>query len=223
MRDSPTECFDYLIVKRLFDLVVASTLLIALAPFLLLMALAVKISSAGPIIFRQQRVGLNGRKFWIYKFRTMKTTSRHVSDTQWTTTEEGQVTHVGRVLRRTGLDELPQLINVLKGNMSMVGPRPERPYFVEIFNRQIPEYMARHAAKCGMTGWAQVNGWRGNTSIHERIQHDLYYMQHWTLWFDLKILFLTLRSGIFQSETSRDALPHVRLRRGRRAPRPYQL
>jgi exopolysaccharide biosynthesis polyprenyl glycosylphosphotransferase len=202
MRDFPTECFGYLIVKRLFDLVVASALLIVLMPVLLLIALAVRISSAGPIIFRQERVGLNGRKFWIYKFRTMETISRHVSDTQWTATEENQVTRVGRYLRRTSLDELPQLINVLKGEMSMVGPRPERPYFVEIFKREIPEYMTRHAVKCGLTGWAQVNGWRGNTSIGKRIQHDLFYMQHWTLWFDLKILFLTLRRGILQPEAA---------------------
>jgi exopolysaccharide biosynthesis polyprenyl glycosylphosphotransferase len=202
MRDFPTECFGYLIVKRLFDLVVASALLIVLMPVLLLIGLAVRISSAGPIIFRQERVGLNGQKFWIYKFRTMETISRHVSDTQWTATEENQVTRVGRYLRRTSLDELPQLINVLKGEMSMVGPRPERPYFVEIFKREIPEYMTRHAVKCGLTGWAQVNGWRGNTSIGKRIQHDLFYMQHWTLWFDLKILFLTLRFGILQPEAA---------------------
>jgi exopolysaccharide biosynthesis polyprenyl glycosylphosphotransferase len=210
MRDSPTECFDYLIVKRLFDLVFASCLLIILMPFLLLIGLAVKVSSTGPIIFRQQRVGLNGRRFWIYKFRTMETISRHVSDTQWTATQECQVTTVGRYLRRASLDELPQLINVLKGDMSMVGPRPERPYFVEIFKREIPEYMTRHSIKCGMTGWAQINGWRGNTSIGKRIQHDLYYMQHWTLWFDLRILLFTLRGGILQPETSRPVFPQAK-------------
>ena len=233
MRNIPTECFSYLIVKRLLDLVVASSLLIILTPLLLLLALAVKVSSAGPIMFRQQRVGLNGRRFWIYKLRTMRTLSRHLSDTQWTATHEGQVTHLGRYLRSTGLDELPQLINVLKGEMSLVGPRPERPYFVEIFKQEIPEYMTRYAVKCGMTGWAQVNGWRGNTSIRKRIQHDLYYMQHWTLWFDLKILVLTLSRGILWPETfsptsspaeqRREPLPRIRLRRGRGAPRAYRF
>jgi exopolysaccharide biosynthesis polyprenyl glycosylphosphotransferase len=205
-RTVPTECLEYLIVKRIFDLVTASTLLIVFAPLLFLIAVAVRISSAGPIIFRQQRVGLNGRKFWIYKFRTMRTVSRYVSDTQWTATEESRVTTIGTHLRRTSLDELPQLINVLKGDMSMVGPRPERPFFVARFRREIPDYMTRHTVKCGLTGWAQVNGWRGNTSIRKRIQHDLFYMQHWTLWFDLKILNLTLRRGIFQAETSRSLL-----------------
>jgi exopolysaccharide biosynthesis polyprenyl glycosylphosphotransferase len=209
MRHFPTDGFDYLIVKRLFDLLIASFLLIILAPVLFLIALAVKLSSAGPIIFRQQRVGLNGRVFWIYKFRTMRAVSSCISDTQWTAAHDPQVTRVGTYLRRTGLDELPQFINVLKGEMSMVGPRPERPYFVEVFKQQIPEYMARHRVKCGMTGWAQINGWRGDTSIQKRLEHDLHYMQRWSLWFDLKILVLTLRRGILLSQKSSPKVPQT--------------
>jgi exopolysaccharide biosynthesis polyprenyl glycosylphosphotransferase len=198
MREYPTDSFDYTVLKRILDLVMSASLLIILAPLLLLIALGVKLSSTGPVIFRQRRVGLNGRMFWIYKFRTMKTRSRDVSDTQWTATDETQVTPTGRYLRRTSLDELPQLINVLKGDMSMVGPRPERPYFVEIFNRDVPQYMKRHIVKCGITGWAQVHGWRGNTSIHKRIEFDLDYVERWTLWSDLRILLLTLWRGILQ-------------------------
>jgi len=196
MRESPTHSFDYVVLKRLLDVVLSASLLIVLAPLLLLIAVGVKMSSAGPVIFRQLRVGLNGRMFWIYKFRTMKTRSRDVSDTQWTATDESQVTPIGRYLRRSSLDELPQLINVLRGDMSMVGPRPERPYFVKIFNRDVPEYMKRHIVKCGITGWAQVNGWRGNTSIHKRTKFDLDYVEHWTFWLDLKILLLTLWRGV---------------------------
>jgi len=202
MRDFSTKQFGYLLVKRLVDVVVSFSLLILLAPFLLLIALAVKVSSTGPIIFRQQRVGLNGRTFWIYKFRTMENLSRQESDTRWTTAQDGHVTRIGGYLRHIGLDELPQLMNVLTGDMSIVGPRPERPYFVEIFKREIPGYITRHAVKCGMTGWAQVNGWRGNTSIHKRTEHDLYYLEHRTLWFDLRILFLTLHHVISQPEPS---------------------
>ncbi len=210
MRRSRIDGFGYQIVKRLFDLLTASLLLIMLAPLLLLMALAVKLSSAGPVIFKQQRVGLKGRLFWIYKVRTMRAVSSCVSDTQWTAAHDSQVTRVGAYLRRTGLDELPQLVNVLRGDMSMVGPRPERPYFVEIFKRQIPEYMDRHCIKGGMTGWAQINGWRGDTSIRKRLEHDLLYMQHWSLWFDLKILLLTFRRGILLSHTSNPGVPQVR-------------
>jgi len=198
MREYPTDSFDCVVLKRILDVMMSASLLIILAPLLLLIALGVKMSSAGPVIFRQRRVGLNGRMFWIYKFRTMKTRSLDVSDTQWTATDESQVTPIGRYLRRSSLDELPQLINVLKGDMSMVGPRPERPYFVEIFNRDVPDYMKRHIVKCGITGWAQVNGWRGNTSIHKRIEFDLDYAEHWTFWVDLKILLLTFWRGVLR-------------------------
>ena len=198
-RAYPTERMDYLFLKRAFDLSASTLLLIVLAPFLLLIALAVKWSSPGPVFFRQERVGLNGRKFWICKFRTMAMASRCISDTRWTTAQDERITWVGKFLRRTGLDELPQLLNVFRGDMSMVGPRPERPHFVEIFKREIPDYMLRHYMKSGITGWAQVNGWRGDTSIRKRIECDLYYMQHWALWFDLKIILLTLVRGLYHT------------------------
>jgi lipopolysaccharide/colanic/teichoic acid biosynthesis glycosyltransferase len=127
----------------------------------------------------------------------MEMASRHISDTRWTTAQDERITRVGKFLRRTSLDELPQLLNVFRGDMSLVGPRPERPHFVEIFKREIPDYMVRHYMKCGITGWAQVNGWRGDTSIPKRIEYDLYYMQHWALWFDLKIILLTLTRGLY--------------------------
>jgi len=166
-----------------------------LAPLLALIALALRLSSSAPVLFKQQRVGQYGRKFWIYKFTTMAASSADESDTQWTTSQDERVTRLGRILRPTGLDELPQLINVLRGDMSLVGPRPERPHFVEIFRRDVPGYMKRHALKPGITGWAQVCGWRGDTSIRKRVEHDLYYLQNRTFRLDLKILLLTVIGG----------------------------
>jgi putative colanic acid biosynthesis UDP-glucose lipid carrier transferase len=162
---------------------------------MLLIALAVKCSSRGPVFFWQQRVGLNGQLLWMVKFRTMRTSAPAVSDRSWTRPRDRRVTPLGRILRQSGLDELPQLVNVLKGDMSLVGPRPERPHFVECFKRQLPDYWKRHTVHCGITGWAQVNGWRGDTSIQKRLEHDLYYVRNWTLAFDLKILGITLARG----------------------------
>jgi exopolysaccharide biosynthesis polyprenyl glycosylphosphotransferase len=187
-----TERFTYRFWKRILDLLVSVVVLILLAPVLALIAVALKLSSSAPVVFKQQRVGQSGRRFWIYKFTTMTPSSGDTSDTRWSTSQDERVTRLGRILRPAGLDELPQLINVLRGDMSLVGPRPERSHFVEIFRREIPGYMTRHALKPGITGWAQVCGWRGDTSIRRRVDHDLYYLQHWTLWFDLKILCLTL-------------------------------
>ena len=187
-----TERFTYRFLKRVLDFFVSALVLILLAPVLALIAVALKLSSSAPVLFKQQRVGQSGKKFWIYKFSTMTPSSANTSDTRWSTSQDERVTRLGRILRPAGLDELPQLINVLRGDMSLVGPRPERPHFVEIFRRDVPGYMTRHALKPGITGWAQVCGWRGDTSIRKRVEHDLYYLQHWTLWFDLKILCLTL-------------------------------
>jgi len=187
-----TKRFTYRVLKRILDLLVSVLVLILLAPVLALIAVALKLSSSAPVLFKQQRVGQSGRRFWIYKFTTMTPSSDDTSDTRWSTSQDERVTCLGRILRPAGLDELPQLINVLRGDMSLIGPRPERPHFVEIFRRDIPGYMTRHALKPGITGWAQVCGWRGDTSIRKRVEHDLYYLQHWTLWFDLKILCLTL-------------------------------
>lgn len=188
--------------KRALDVVGALAGLVIFAPILLLAAAAVKISSPGPVIFKQKRVSLGGRVFKIYKFRTMY----HVEDEDspgtwaglrdgWTQRDDPRITPVGRWLRRTSIDELPQLLNVLKGQMSLVGPRPERPELIERFRDHWRGYMLRQHVKAGMTGWAQVNGLRGQTSLRKRIQYDLFYIRHWSLGFDLRILWLTLLRG----------------------------
>ena len=192
IENSLTERFSYRFWKRCIDLAVSVLALVLLVPLLALIAVVLRLSSVAPVLFRQRRVGQYGRTFWIYKFTTMTASNAAVSDTRWTISQDDRVTTIGRILRPTGLDELPQLFNVLRGDMSLAGPRPERPYFVEIFRQSIPGYMQRHAAKPGITGWAQVCGWRGDTSIRKRLEHDLYYLQHWTIWFDLRILFFTL-------------------------------
>jgi len=188
----PTERLDYLILKRLLDVIVSLFLLVLLSPLLLLLALCAKFSSKGSILFRQQRVGLNGRRFWMLKFRTMTQVEDAVSDIEWVPQSIDRFTPFGKFLRRTNMDELPQLLNVLRGQMSLVGPRPERPFYTELFRKEVPQYMLRHYIQCGITGWAQINGWRGNTSIQRRIEHDLYYLKNWGLWFDIKILAFTL-------------------------------
>ena len=192
-----TETFGYLVLKRAFDLVVSLAVIVLFSPLFLLVALLIKRTSPGPVLFFQERVGLNGRKFKILKFRTMRVNARLDSETHWTTRDDQNITWLGRWLRRSNLDELPQFFNVLKGDMSIVGPRPERPFFIQRFREEIPDYMLRHYVKCGITGWAQVNGWRGDTSIRERLAHDLYYMRNWALVLDLKILFLTVTRSFF--------------------------
>jgi Undecaprenyl-phosphate glucose phosphotransferase len=194
----PTEYFGYVVCKRAFDISVSLAVLIVLSPLFLLIALVVKITSAGPVFFAQERVGLNGKKFNMLKFRTMRQSPALDPDSHWTIPNDPNVTRVGRWLRRSNLDELPQFLNVLKGDMSIVGPRPERPFFLERFRREFPEYMARHYVKSGITGWAQVNGWRGDTAIDERVAHDLYYIRNWDLKLDIKILLLTVMRTFFQ-------------------------
>jgi Undecaprenyl-phosphate glucose phosphotransferase len=193
----PTEYFGYVVLKRGLDVVTSLAVLTLLLPLFLLVAVLIKLTSPGPILLAQERMGLNGRKFKMLKFRTMRSAATRHRDTHWTRPNDPDVTPFGRWLRRSSLDELPQFINVLKGDMSLVGPRPERPFFIEQFRQEVPGYMLRHYVKCGITGWAQVNGWRGDTSIRERLAHDLYYMQHWALSFDLKILTLTLLRSFF--------------------------
>ena len=158
-------------------------------------AIAVKTTSPGPVIFRQERVGLHNRPFQMYKFRSMEVQSPEEEKKGWTTRNDPRVTKVGKFIRRTSIDEFPQLFNVLKGDMSLVGPRPERPQYVEKFREEIPRYMVKHQVRPGMTGWAQVNGYRGNTSIRRRIDYDIYYIEHWTFGLDIKILFLTIFKG----------------------------
>ena len=160
-----------------------------------LTAAIIKITSPGPIIYSQERVGLHNRPFKMYKFRSMEVQPPGQDKGKWTTPHDPRVTPVGRIIRKTSIDELPQLFNVLAGSMSLVGPRPERPFFVERFKEEIPRYMIKHQVRPGMTGWAQINGYRGDTSIEKRIEHDLYYIENWTLGFDFKILFLTVFKG----------------------------
>ena len=181
--------------KRLIDTVLSLIALIILSPLLLITALAVKISSPGPVLFKQERVGRNKQTFYMYKFRSMEVQPPEEEKKAWTVKNDPRVTNFGRFMRKTSIDELPQLFNVLKGDMSLVGPRPERPFFVEKFKEEIPRYMIKHQVRPGMTGWAQVNGYRGDTSIRKRIEHDLYYIENWTLGLDVKILFLTVFKG----------------------------
>jgi Undecaprenyl-phosphate glucose phosphotransferase len=197
LEPSATDGFDYSVLKRVFDLFFSGFALLVLGPLMGAIAVLVRITSTGPILFRQERVGLNGERFWMYKFRTMHWSDSEQSDTRWTTKNDPRRTNLGAFLRKTSLDELPQLFNVLRGEMSIVGPRPERPHFVSQFRTEVERYDLRHRAKVGITGWAQVNGLRGDTSIRRRVNYDVYYLQHWTFAFDLKIIFLTLRSLIF--------------------------
>jgi exopolysaccharide biosynthesis polyprenyl glycosylphosphotransferase len=179
-------------LKRIFDVVVGSILLVVFSPIMLASATAVRLSSEGPILFRQERIGRRGRPFELLKFRTMLVNQD--ADTQWSVVADHRVTPVGRLLRRTSFDELPQLVNVLRGDMSLVGPRPERPHFVDEFSTSVPRYRDRHRVPAGLTGWAQVHGLRGaSTSIPERIQLDNYYIEHWSLWRDIVILGRTVR------------------------------
>ena len=189
-------------LKGLVDVAVGGVALLIFLPLMALIAIAIKCSSRGPVLYRQERMGLDGRRFQMLKFRTMVADAEGLTGPVWSTDNDPRVTFVGRWLRHTSLDELPQLINVLRGEMSLVGPRPERPPLIEEFRTRIPKYMLRHKVKAGMTGWAQVNGWRGNTSLATRIEYDLDYIENWSLGRDLKILFLTLWGGFRNNRTS---------------------
>lgn len=182
-------------MKRAVDIIGSLVALTLFAPIMLVTAVIIKLTSPGPLIYMQERIGLHNRPFRMYKFRSMEVQAPEKEKGQWTTKHDPRVTPIGKFIRKTSIDEMPQLINVLKGDMSMVGPRPERPFFVERFKEEIPRYMIKHQVRPGMTGWAQVNGYRGDTSITKRIEHDLYYIENWTLGFDFKILFLTFFKG----------------------------
>ncbi|HHS83779.1 MAG TPA: undecaprenyl-phosphate glucose phosphotransferase [Gammaproteobacteria bacterium] len=179
-------------IKALEDKTLALIILIITAPLMVWCAIGVKRSSPGPIFYRQERVSWNGTPFQMLKFRSMPVEVEKKTGAVWAKPGENRATEFGALLRRTSLDELPQFINVLKGDMSIVGPRPERPVFVEKFKDEIPLYMQKHLVKAGITGWAQINGWRGDTDLNKRIEYDLYYIEHWSLWFDLKIIVLTI-------------------------------
>lgn len=183
------------IAKRFVDIVGSLVCIVLFSPIMLITAFLIKLTSPGPLIFKQERVGLHNQPFIMYKFRSMEVQKKQTEQRGWTTRNDPRVTGIGKFIRRTSIDELPQLFNVLKGEMSLIGPRPERPQFVEKFREEIPRYMVKHQVRPGMTGWAQVHGYRGDTSIRKRIEYDLYYIENWTMGLDIKILFLTVFKG----------------------------
>ena len=185
-------------IKRAIDVLLSGAAVILMAIPLAVIAALVRLTSPGPVFYRQERMGLDGKAFNVYKFRSMYVGAEDTTGPIWARKDDPRATPIGRWLRRFDLDELPQFLNVLRGDMSIVGPRPERPFFVEQFKHRIPQYMLRHKVKAGITGWAQVNGWRGNTSLEKRIEYDLYYIENWSVTLDLKIMWLTLVRGLFQ-------------------------
>jgi exopolysaccharide biosynthesis polyprenyl glycosylphosphotransferase len=195
----PLDRFDRL-KKRTLDLVLSSVALVVLSPLLGLIVIAIRMGSKGPVFFRQPRLGRDGREFEIIKFRSMRVEAEEATGPVWAHRGDDRTTRVGQILRRSSFDELPQLWNVLKGEMSLVGPRPERRFFVDRFRRRIPRYLERHGVKSGLTGWAQVNGLRGDTSIEERTRFDIWYVENWSLELDVKILLLTCFRFLFQED-----------------------
>lgn len=191
----PLDSYFMALSKRIFDIVFSLLAIILTSPIMLLSVIMIKLTSPGPIIYKQERVGLNRKKFYMYKFRSMKVQTEEEEKTKWSTKDDPRKTKWGSFMRKTSIDELPQFFNVLKGDMSIIGPRPERPYFVEKFRDEIPRYMIKHQVRPGITGWAQVCGFRGDTSIEGRIEHDLEYIENWTFFFDIKIVFLTIFKG----------------------------
>jgi Undecaprenyl-phosphate glucose phosphotransferase len=186
------------VIKRTVDIVLSAGAILLLAIPLAIVALLVRLTSPGPVFYRQERMGLDGRAFTVNKFRSMFKDAERDTGPVWARNDDPRCTPLGRILRRFDIDELPQIWNVFKGDMSIVGPRPERPYFVQQFKQQFPQYMLRHKVRAGITGWAQVNGWRGNTSLEKRIEYDLFYIGNWSLRLDLKIMWLTLVKGLFK-------------------------
>ncbi|MCB2226927.1 MAG: undecaprenyl-phosphate glucose phosphotransferase [Desulfarculaceae bacterium] len=184
------------VFKRAVDVVGSLALITLFSPLMVLIAILVKLTSRGPVLYRQRRMGLDGVEFMMLKFRSMRPKAEAETGAVWASPDDPRRTPLGKILRKTSLDELPQFFNALKGEMSLVGPRPERPELIQEFRSQIPGYMLRHMVKAGITGWAQINGWRGNTDLNKRIEHDLYYIENWSLWFDLKIMLLTPFRGL---------------------------
>jgi Undecaprenyl-phosphate glucose phosphotransferase len=195
LRESPHFGLN-VVVKRIMDVALSLVGLVLLSPLLALIAALVKLTSPGPVLYRQERCGLNGKSFQMLKFRSMRVDAEVQTGAVWAQKNDNRRTWFGTFLRKTSLDELPQLWNVLRGDMSLVGPRPERPVFIQKFSKTLPNYMVRHCVKAGITGWAQVHGWRGNTSLRKRLQYDLYYITHWTPWLDLRILWMTVFRGL---------------------------
>ena len=201
IRTEPLSLLKKRVLKRAFDVAFSLAAIVILSPLFLILAILVKFTSRGPVFFKQERVGANNVKYEIYKYRTMAMQAEEQSDTVWTTANDPRVTKIGRFMRKANLDEFPQFWNVLMGNMSVVGPRPEREHFVEQFKEDIPQYKVRHLVKTGITGLAQVNGWRGDTSIEKRVECDIHYIENWSFWLDLKIIWRT----IFGRETQKHA------------------
>jgi len=197
INDVPLQGFNAW-MKRVIDVGLSAAALVVLAIPVAIIAAIVKLSSRGPVLYAQERMGLDGKAFTVYKFRSMYEGAESESGPVWADENDPRATPIGRWLRRFDLDELPQFWNVLRGDMSIVGPRPERPFFVDQFKHRIPQYMLRHKVKAGITGWAQVNGWRGNTSLEKRIEYDLYYIENWSVTLDIKIMWLTVFRGLFQ-------------------------
>ena len=198
IRHIPLDNWLNAVLKRLVDIIGSLVLIVITSPIMLFAAIGVKLSSPGPIIFKQKRVGLNKEKFKMYKFRSMRV--NNTQTTGWSKNKDPRKTKFGAFIRKCSIDELPQFFNVLKGDMSLVGPRPELPHFVDKFKEEIPLYMVKHQVRPGITGWAQVNGFRGDTSIKKRIEHDIYYIENWTFFFDIKILFMTVFGGMINKE-----------------------
>lgn len=184
-------------IKSVEDKVLASIILLLTSQIMLIIALGIKLTSPGPVFFAQERVSWNGERFMMFKFRSMSVNAEKETGPVWNEADDKRATPFGRFLRKTSLDELPQFWNVLKGDMSIVGPRPERPHFVEQFKDEIPDYMQKHLVKAGITGWAQVKGWRGNTDLHQRIEHDIFYIENWSVWFDIQIIVMTIFKVFF--------------------------
>ncbi len=195
LRQSAIEGWN-MIFKRIFDLVGATIAIILLFPVWILIPILIKMTSPGPVFYLQERMGLDGKSFDMIKFRSMRIDAEKETGAVWAKKDDDRKTLIGTIIRKTSLDEVPQFFNVLQGSMSLVGPRPERPVFIDEFKKQIPNYMLRHKMKAGITGWAQVNGWRGNTSLEKRIAYDIYYLTHWSILFDIKICFMTLFTGM---------------------------
>jgi len=194
LSESPMHGINWF-AKTIEDKLLSLFILLLVSPIMVIIAIGIKLSSKGPIFYRQERVSWNGKPFMMLKFRTMPVEAEKASGPVWAKAGERRATRFGSFLRKTSLDELPQFLNVLKGDMSIVGPRPERPVFVSEFKEKIPAYMKKHLVKAGITGWAQINGWRGDTDLNSRIEYDLHYIENWSLWFDLKIIFLTMIKG----------------------------
>jgi Undecaprenyl-phosphate glucose phosphotransferase len=194
LRDSPLYGWNR-VIKRSTDILLSLLIVLVTSPLMFAISILIKIMSPGPILYKQDRMGLDGKIFKMLKYRTMGTQAEEKTGPTWATENDNRRTSVGAFLRKTSLDELPQFFNVLKGDMSIVGPRPERPHFIQQFRSKIPKYMLRHKMKAGITGWAQVNGWRGNTSLEKRVEYDLYYIENWKLMFDFEIMWLTFWRG----------------------------